>query len=287
MMNIRLLRICCLLLTLCGLFAASAAPTLANDEPTIAMPKTYHYHADIALNLSGSAATGYGDGDFDLTRQAFHVTIVAEDAQRKIRLELILIDNRLYIYNEQRQRWEYSDIAPGQTPEGLPQNTVPALSLPKHPTAPYQRSGEETIAGATTNKWRAVGPYNVLLPIITARTFSGALIEETLSVEALIGAANNYLYRLAVEEAGTITELGERAAPPSQVASKLAYTYSNFDQPVTITAPEGAVPASRSASGGLIGGDFTAPVARVTQLADTSDAERIIQILLPAGIPQP
>ena len=287
MMTIRLLRICCLLSIVCGLFATSAAPTLASDVPMIATPKTYRYHADIALSLPDSAATGYTDGEIDLVRQAFHLTIVAEEDRVKIRQELILLDNRLYIYSEVRQRWEYVDVRAGQTPEGLPETTLPALKLPEHPTAPYQRVGEETVGGAAMNKWRAAGPYNVLLPIISPRTFSGVLIEEILSAEALIGAANNYLYRLSVEETGTITELSDRPNPPSTIASKLAYTYGNFDQPVTITAPAGAVPAPEDFIRGTPDRGNTSLLARAAQFATLGGAERIIQILLPTGFPRP
>ncbi|HEY8599165.1 MAG TPA: hypothetical protein VIL85_12085 [Thermomicrobiales bacterium] len=287
MMNHRLLRLCCTLLILCALFATSGLSALAKNEPTIATPRTFRYHADIALNLSGSTATGYGDGEFDLARQAFHLTVVAEEDGMQIRQELILVNNRLYIYSEERQRWEYLDVPAGQAPEGLPATTLPALTVPKHPTATYERVGEETIAAATTNKWRAAGPYNVLLPILSPRTFSGVFIEDTLSVEAFIGATNNYLYRLNVDEMGTITELSDRPNPPATITSKLTYTYSDFDQPVTITAPAGAVPAQTSVTRAGLDQGTTSPLARAAQFTSASGAERIIEILRPAGLPRP
>lgn len=287
MMNNRLVRLSCTALLFCALLVTSALPTLAKNEPTIAAPDTFRYHADITLNIAGSTATGYAEGEIDRVRQAFHLTIVAEEDGVKIRQELILLDDRLYIYDEQRQRWEYIDVPAGQTPEDLPETTLPALTIPEHPTAAYERTGEEMIAGEQTDKWRAAGRYNLLQPIITPNIFSGVLIEESLAAEALIGTANMYLYRLSLDETGTITELGDNVNPPITIDSKLVYTYSDFDQPVTITAPEGAVPAPNDFTIGATAPHASTPLARVTQLSEQSGAARIIRILVPAGLSRP
>ena len=85
MMNHRLLRLCCTLLILCALFATSGLSALAKDEPTIAMPKTFRYHAEILLSLLGSAAIGYGDCAVDLVRQELQLTIVTQEYGLKIR----------------------------------------------------------------------------------------------------------------------------------------------------------------------------------------------------------
>ena len=275
-----------LLLVAC-LAAFGAVSAAAQGEPTLATPKTYHYHADLTLNLAGDEASANADGDIDVTRQALHLTVVSQSGASKIRLELILLDKRLYIYNEQRQRWEYTDLPAGENP------TVPAGAAPtpaqniKHPTATYQRVGEETFGGASVEHWRASGPYNVLIPIVNARTIAGTLLQETLTDDVLIGTANRYLYRLQGHEEGTIATFGAGADDVGPVRSDTTYTYSNFDQPVTITAPEGAVPAQSGAPRSLTVGAAGTILERAVALPPDGGAEFAARLLLPTAVSLP
>jgi hypothetical protein len=273
-----------LFLALC-LVALGAVPTLALGEPTTASPRTYHYHAAVALTLAGGDATAYGDGDFDAAANAFHLVVVAQSGATTVRTEFIFVNNRLYVYNEQRGRWEYTDI-----PDGAPQgNTAnlppPSQRLIAHPTATYARAGEETIGGDSVVQWRASGPYNVLLPIINAQTVGGVFVEETVATEALIGAANNYLYRFNVREEGTSTIISPGAPPPDTLRTNNTYTFSNFDQPVTITAPEGAVPAPGAPAPPFGAPGFKTPLAGVVALSGAERTDIVLHLVLPAGFP--
>jgi hypothetical protein len=273
-----------LLLVAC-LCAVSTLPALALAEPTIATPQTYRYHADIDITLADSAATGTADGEIDLARRAFRLTIVAEEDGVKIRQELILLDNRLYIYSEARQRWEYIDLRNGDLPGDLPETTLPPLELPQHPAAAYQSAGTEQIGAVTVDRWRASGPYNLLLPALSPNEFAGIFLEETLAIEAAIGQTDRYLYRLTVREAGKLTELGATTTTLTTVRSDLAYTYSDFNQPVTIVAPPGAVPLPSNP------GDFLreggTPLSRMARDNRTGTLPTIVRILLPTNLPQP
>ncbi len=278
-------RACRALLIVVGLCALGAAPALAAEVPTIATPTTYRYHADIAITIGASSATGTADGEIDLARQAFHLTIVATQDGEQIRQELILLDDRLYIYSEARQRWEYVDLSRGGRPADLPEATLPPLALPAHPTAPYQQIGMARIGGATVNLWRADGPYNLLLPILARDEFGGVFLQETLTVEAAIGATDRYLYRLTVKEAGEVTELGPTATTLTTATSDLAYSYSDFDQPVTIVAPPGAVPLPEEP------GDFLraagSPLIRAARHPGQFGLAPLLPALLPAAPPRP
>jgi len=88
--------------------------------------------------------------------------------------------------------------------------------------------------------------YNIFLPRQTPRALDGSLAQEVVTADAFIGTANNYLYRVILEERGDIQELGTRRSDKTPLLSNVVYNYSAFDQPVTITAPAGAVPADRS-----------------------------------------
>jgi hypothetical protein len=274
-----------LLLVAC-LCAVSALPTLALAEPTIATPQTYRYHADIAITLTDSAATGSADGEIDVARQALRLTATVTSEGQRIRLEIILVDNRLYVFNEQRQRWEYVDLAASSGDPNLPSaNLIPPLKLPQHPAATYQPAGSEQIGQSTVDRWRADGPYNVLLPVLTPRTFGGTFVEERLTIEAAIGANDRYLYRLTVREDGTMTPLGLPNTQPTAIKSDLTYSYSDFNAPVTIVAPPNAVPAPNGPGTALReAGTLLSRVARDT---GTGTLPAIVRTLLPTNLPQP
>lgn len=228
-------------LLLCALALLCAFPslTIAADRPTISQPRTYHYDADVALQISGIAVTATGVGDYDLVNRAFRVEVTTETAGERVRVQLVLVGGRLYAYDENQRRWEYVTLTEQEVDEFFAE----VLSVPEHPTAQYVADGTERIGGDDTARWRASDTYNLLLPSLTPREFIGSFVEETLTIELAIGQANSYLYRATVQEQGKVTLLGVPNAPSEAVSSRLAYSYSNFDRPVTITAPEGAVPS--------------------------------------------
>lgn len=273
------------ILIMVSLFAFGVPSALAEGEPTIATPMTYRYRANIAIVIGESEATGTADGEIDLARQAFHLTIVAVEDGQQIRQELILLDGRLYIYNEIEQRWEYLDLPRDEAPSGLPETTLPPLELPQHPTATYQPNGTEQIDGMTTNRWRADGPYNLLLPVLSPDEFGGIFIEETLTVDVAIGATNRYLYRMTVKESGKVTEVGPTVATFRAATSDLAYSFKDFDQPLTITAPPGAVPLPNEP------GDFLratgTPLARALQNPGDIGLASTVYGLIPTTLPRP
>ena len=277
-----LLRAIGVLLALSFLTAPAA---LAADQPTIATPQSYRYHADIAITIGESRATGTADGEIDLVRQAFRLTVVATEDGQQVRQELILIDNRLYIYNEQRQRWEYLDLVPDEGPTGLPETTLPPLELPRHPAAAYEPLGTAQIDGATTNRWRAAGPFNQLVAFVSPREFGGLFIEETLTVEVAIGAANNYLYQMTIKEAGTVSEVGETTSTFRTATSDLAYAFKDFDQPLAITAPPNAVPLPDEPGDFLR--DTGTPLARALRHPDKVGLTSGLYPLIPTLLPRP
>jgi len=231
-------RLTIILAALVAILVAAPSATFAAGEPATTAPQTYHSQSIITLSLGGTTATGRGEGDYDVANAAFHVRSTAEDGTTQVVIEIILLNDRLYIYSSQRQRWEYITIQP-QTRQLL----VSGPKVVAHPTAAYQPTGQETLDGAAVQRWRAQGDYNVLLPILSQRAFAGSLIQEAITAEAFIGTQDRYLRRTVLTEQGTIRELGPGQRAPEAVTSNIRADYSRFNQPVTITAPEGAVPA--------------------------------------------
>jgi hypothetical protein len=271
-------------LALAGLLGATTLPVSAADEPKIAMPQTLHYQSEVTIVLAGQGITSVAEGDFDFARTAFHLTTLTQFGGVTSREELILLDGRLYSFNPDRNRWEYRTLSPAER-----ETAAAGPKVVIHPTARYQQVGTEAIAGAATSHWRASGDYNLLTPAIIQGEFGGFLVEETLTTEAFIGLNDGYLYRQTGQEEGTMTGLGATADPPMPTSSKAIYDYSNFDQPVTITAPEGAVPAGGGGGGAppLTSADTAALIARMTQFGPPFTAEGLARLLIPAWLPQP
>lgn len=230
----------CALLVLCGL----PLPAGAADGPAITPPRTYHYHAEATVEVEGIAVRAVADGDYDVANRAFHAVSTGRAEGAEVRLELILLDGKLYTYDARQRRWVYLTVTADEV-EAL---FADLLRVPPHPTASYAPDGEETIEGDRAARWRASNRYNLLLPALTARGFTGSLVEETLTIELAIGVANGYLYRAVAQESGKATSLGGGQPRVGPVASKSVYNYGKFNQPVAIVAPPDAVPLD-----GLIG----------------------------------
>lgn len=270
-----------LLLLLTGLAPGLAGTaTAAGEEPTLATPRTLHYEAELTLTMEGLSGSGSAVGDFDFARPAFHVKTTTRVEDLALTIEMILLDGRLYIFNPDRDRWEYRDLGPADLAEAAP---PPRLAT--HPTASYTRAGSEPIGGVQTARWRASNDFNLLTVGLIGREFGGILLEETLTVEAWIGAADRFLYRQSIVEAGKVTGLGSTAEPPSPVASETIYRYSNVNQPVTIVAPAGAVPAAAAPPGlaTLPGGTAPDLIARALLTGLPFTPEALAQRLLPGA----
>ncbi|MFN8540169.1 MAG: hypothetical protein U0232_22155 [Thermomicrobiales bacterium] len=246
-----------------ALLCAFPLPAVAADTPAVAKPRTYHYHAEVAATVAGDAVNAVGEGDYDFVNRAFHVVATSQAGVASVRLELLLVDGKLYTYDARQQRWVYDTL----TPEEVDAFFAMLPSVPKHPTTAYAADGTEQIGGAETARWRASDAYNVLIPSLTSRGFTGSLLEETLTDELLIGKANGYLYRASILEDGKTTRLGGSSLASSPVSSKTIYTYSDFDRPVTITAPEGAVPGDSLLASMLIVDDGLAGAVARSVLA--------------------
>lgn len=271
---------------LLALILGTAPSATAGGEPTTARPQSYRYHADIALSADGVDATGTGDGEFDLANNAFHIVAESRAEDVTIRLEFYLVDGKLYSFNPRRNRWEYITLDESDLKTLLP---LPGPKVPVHPTATYETAGTATIGGATTQRWRASGDFNALIPSLTRNAFTGSLLEEVLTSESFIGAENRYLFRTVTTEQGIATRLGGATSSPQPISSRLVYEYSAFDQPITITPPPGAVPADENPTRPPLPSVLASvgAIPNVT-LSDRPLAVAVAQrLLLPPGLPLP
>ena len=220
------------------LLALAPASGEAAAEPKTKVPGTYHYQANLVIAIAQLAISAEATGDYDVENNAFHVKAISGSGAQQSTVELILVNDRLYLYNPERERWEYVAV-----PTELRGSIISGPVVPVHPTAAYRSLGDETIASGATTHWQARGDYNILVPQQTTRALGGAFSQEVVTADAYIGTTNTYLSRVTLEERGTIQDLNDRTHQKTPILSNIVYNYSAFDRPVTITAPEGAVPA--------------------------------------------
>jgi len=145
-------------LIITALLAVAPAPSAAAAEPKSSTPRTYHYQANLVIAIARLAISGEATGDFDVANGAFHTKAVVGIGEQSSIVELILVGDRLYIYNQERARWEYEIVPPE-----LRGVIVPGPKVPPHPTAAYRALGDETISTGAARHWQAKGDYNTVI----------------------------------------------------------------------------------------------------------------------------
>ncbi len=245
-------------IALLALLAGSIGAVAAEDPPMIAPFKTAHVRIEGTVSAQGQVLPVQGEGEIDATRGASRLTIAVLGAT----FETLVTEGRTYSRNPLSGRWEYT--------EGTQAGGFNAAQL-----APYDpdtiraagrnftRIGPETIAGAATTHWRADADLNRLIGFGGAATSGAGQAQTAATMDLWIGDADRYLHRLSVATTGGGAGPSATVAPGAAVAGAgqaLTLTFDNFDAPVAIIAPSGAVPATPGV--GNAGAAFGSPAGR-------------------------
>jgi hypothetical protein len=265
-----------LLLLAVALAARGASPVGAEPLPRHGTPKTAHVQIEGAFKADNPAEhdrvelTLTGQGDYDAPRKAMQFAAqmkmtglaAGQPQSEQVPVEVVAVDGRVYLRDPKTQRWIW-EAAPAGAATGFPL-APDDLHLFESDGLSFVRVGPEEIAGAATTHWHADLDLASLLGDDGSGGSSAASLPLTLraTYDLWIGDADSYIHRVAYA-------LDFSAAGPDGQASTFAATatatYSNFDLPVTIAAPDGAVPAPTSPTGqgaaGALGGILPADVA--------------------------
>ena len=247
----RFIILCLTLLVLCVVTTTGiGAARLLDEAPAITPFSTAHVRIAGTVSAQGQELPVQGDGDIDAARGASHLTIGLLGAA----FETIVVDGRTYNRNQATGRWEYT--------EGAGTGGFNAARLAPYDPATirasgrnFTRIGTETIAGTATTHWRADADLVRLIGALPGAGSSG-LDGSNATMDLWIGDADGRLRQLVVDAQGAATTA---STSPGPFRLNLTLNFSNFDEPVPIIAPLGAV-AAATPSATLNG----TPAARVT-----------------------
>lgn len=246
-----------LLVAFVALFCGAGREVIAREEaPAIAPFSTAHIVIAGTISAAGQELPVQGEGDIDAARGASHLTVGLPGTA----LETIVVDGRTYSRNVATGRWEYT--------EGTGANGVNAAQLAPYDPATiraagrnFSRVGGETVGGVAATHWRADVDLARLLGLTGGLGLLGSGGDSAM-MDLWIGDADGRLRRLLVTAQGTANPaVGTAGATPAPSRLTMTVTFSNFDQPVSIIAPPGAVPATPRAA------LASTPVARITATA--------------------
>jgi hypothetical protein len=239
--------------------SVAGATGLLDEAPTIAPFGTAHVRIAGTVYNQGQELPVQGDGDIDATRGASHLTVGVLGAV----FETIVLNGRTYTRNLATGRWEYTE---GTQAGGF----NPALLAPYDPAtiraagSNFTRIGPEPVDGTPATHWRADADLARLLGIPAGAGTPG-LAATPATMDLWIGDADNRLRRLGIDSRGTAP--GTATATSGSPRFTLTLTFSNFDEPVPILAPPGAVPAATPGATPAGGGPFGLPAGRATSTA--------------------
>jgi hypothetical protein len=217
------------------------APRASADEaPALTAFKTAHVSISGTITAQGQQLPVQGEGDIDAATDASHLTIGLLGAT----FETIVTGGRTYVHSPTTNRWEYSE---GNQAGGFnfarlaPYDPATIRAAGRN----FTRVGPEEVAGAPTTHWRADVDYARLLGIGGGSQGGFGLATNAATMELWIGATDTYLHKLSVDAQGRTSD---PTGTPNVFQQALTLTFSNFDAPVNIVAPAGAVPAGTPAA---------------------------------------
>ena len=234
--NYRFSTLSLFLLLLCAIGVAGESAARPLDEaPPITPFSTAHVRIAGTVSAQGQELPVQGDGDIDATRGASHLTVGLLGAA----FETIVVDGRTYSRNQATGRWEYT--------EGAGAGGFNAARLAPYDPATiraagrnFTRIGTESIDGTPTTHWRADVDLVRLIGALPGAG-SGGLDGSNAKMDLWLGDADGRLRQLVVDAQGATTTA---STTPGPFRLNLALNFSNFDQPVPIIAPPGAVAAA-------------------------------------------
>ena len=244
-----------LLLLALVLAAYGAGPVRATGLPQFALPQTAHLQFDGSLRVSdresasAMALTASGQGDYDQVRQAaqLRAEIVSQGTEagvpqtERVAVAVVAVDGKLYWRDPALGTWSWTANTAAQG--GQATFSPDTLGLGGFAGLNFVALRKEVLAGATTTHWHADLDFAALAAEVGVVPSDPAtpLPQITATVDLWIGDTDGYLHRIDFTLAMAVTDAN---GPALTLDATYALTFSKFDQPVTIVAPGGAVPAS-------------------------------------------
>lgn len=251
-----------LVAALVGPPVATTGAARLDEAPPITPFATARVQIEGTISAQGQEAPVQGEGDIDAARGASRLTVALLGAA----FETVVVDGRTYTRNALNGRWEYSDgAAGGFNPVRLaPYDPATIRAAGRN----FTRLGAELVGGVPTTHWRADADLTRLIGLTPGAT--GGLGANTTTMDLFIGDTDGRLRRLVIDSQGTT---GNPGGPENPFRLALTLTFSNFDAPVAIVAPPGAVPAATPGAtpGAALGG---LPLARATATSGAAAAVR-------------
>ncbi|MDP9316590.1 MAG: hypothetical protein M3R24_38015 [Chloroflexota bacterium] len=204
-----------LLLIVVPIHAAERITTL----PPVAPLSSGRFDVALALNKQ---VLGYGQGEFG--GSAAHVVFV--DATQDMLIEVVVIEDRVYVRQGVQERWIVTSATAGALPVGGPM----APGLPMNGTVPLEggelfRLGDATVAGAPTVQYQFMLDPATLPAQLPVE--SGV---ERVKADLFVGQNDNYLHKLQVTVLGSTPETGP-------IEMEVVMVFANFNQPVVVGPP--------------------------------------------------
>lgn len=265
----------------CGLavlltILSPAAALAAQDLPNIAAPQTAHLTLDFVIKA---------EGDFDFARGASRLTLTLEGLDGdSITVEQVIVHGRTYSRIGGRDPWTYTDLPPMGV--GGIDTRMPLPDPSARPMVRFRQAGTEQIGDDATTRYIADLGLAQLLPSFSRTGAEATYIEQAGAANLFIGVANSFLYRLALDTTGTITQLRGESGPveaPVSLTIGIVLGFSNFNAPVEITAPANAVPARTRAAGDFVA-SLSTEDARLLDLAAWGAAQLVPTRFLPLDL---
>ncbi|HKP54730.1 MAG TPA: hypothetical protein VJ183_19000 [Chloroflexia bacterium] len=216
-----------------GKFVLSGSISSEGSGGVVSEPQT--------IPVSGSGAFSGDDAMLDVTLTAPEGVTSGPD---KIMFSIIALDNKLYFKTSglgiEDDKWYVADLdsaltgMPGSV-MGMP-GSMTDLEAMVHAAISSKEVGKETINGVATTKYQL--DVDVEKLAIAAGGSTEGLEDVTLSMLLWVGDADMYVHQFSVTydietTSGDIT---------FSLMIDLMVTFSDFDMPVTITAPPDAEP---------------------------------------------
>lgn len=205
------------------------------------------------IPISGSGAFSGHDAMLDITLTAPEGATSGPD---EIRLGVIVLDDKLYfktsgLGGETDDQWYVTDLSAATT--GMPGSVVGMpgsltdLDPMLHAAISSKEIGKEAINGTPTTKYQLDVDLEQLL--IASGSSTEGLGNSTLTIFLWVGDKDMYVHQFSI-----IMDVESDSSELGSVTLELTITFSDFDMPVTITAPADAEPIDLGLSPTIMGG---------------------------------
>ena len=213
--------------------------------PELRQPNSGRFQLEGNVAFGPQRASVRGDGCF-VQPDRIQLTMEAQADGQRERLELVVLGETAYTRTGRSPRWDIQNMPgagairpPLDGRSGVP--TDPGLA---EALAALQMVGIEPLRGIPTERYH--GDFDLLALAEELGPPDPALRDSirslTMGLDFWIGVRDRYLHqmKLAIEARAARPRPGE----PDSATADLLFSLSNFDQPITITAPVGSPSAA-------------------------------------------